>query len=100
MKVQLARHALALSYIVSPETSVQALKALKNYYPQIESEFGWYDAVDSQGKMSTKILSLTKECLLVFLADEINADVEKYLTARGYMADVQQMYRSYVPNNG
>ena len=38
-------HALALSYIVSPKTSVQALKALKNYYPQIESEYGWYDAV-------------------------------------------------------
>ncbi|OLQ94620.1 hypothetical protein BIY21_08465 [Vibrio ponticus] len=94
-------HALALSYIVSPETSVQALKALKNYYPQIESEFGWYDAVDSQGKMSTKILSLDQGMFVgAFLADEINADVEKYLTARGYMADVQQMYRSYVPNNG
>lgn len=94
-------HALALSYIVSPETSVQALKALKNYYPQIESEFGWYDAVDSQGKMSTKILSLDQGMFIgAFLADEINADVEKYLTARGYMADVQQMYRSYVPNNG
>lgn len=94
-------HALALSYIVSPETSVQALKALKTYYPQIESEFGWYDAVDSQGKMSTKILSLDQGMFVgAFLADEINADVEKYLTARGYMADVQQMYRSYVPNNG
>ncbi|HAS6344144.1 TPA: hypothetical protein I7243_12545 [Vibrio vulnificus] len=94
-------HALALSYIVSPETSVQALKALKNYYPQIESEFGWYDAVDSQGRMSTKILSLDQGMFVgAFLADEINADVEKYLTARGYMADVQQMYRSYVPNNG
>lgn len=94
-------HALALSYIVSPKTSVQALKALKNYYPQIESEYGWYDAVDSQGKMSTKILSLDQGMFVgAFLADEINADVEKYLIARGYMADVQQMYRSYVPNNG
>lgn len=94
-------HALALSYIVSPKTSVQALKALKNYYPQIESEYGWYDAVDSQGKMSTKILSLDQGMFVgAFLANEINADVEKYLIARGYMADVQQMYRSYVPNNG
>lgn len=94
-------HALALSYLVDQDTSVKALKALKSHYPNIESEFGWYDAVDSTGQMSTKILSLDQGMFVgAFLADEINADVERYLQARGYMDDVKSMYRSFVPNNG
>lgn len=93
-------HATALSYIVSPETSVAALKALKAYYPNIESEFGWYDAVDTEGRMSTKILSLDQGMFVgAFIADEINADVQTYLEARDYMDDVKEMYRSFVPNN-
>jgi hypothetical protein len=93
-------HATALSYIVSPETSVQALKALKAYYPNIESEFGWYDAVDTEGRMSTKILSLDQGMFVgAFVADEINADVQTYLEARGYMSDVEKMYSSFIPNN-
>jgi hypothetical protein len=93
-------HAIALSYIVSPETSVQALKALKAYYPSIESKFGWYDAVDTEGRMSTKILSLDQSMFVgAFLAKEINSDVENYLKARGYMDDVKEMYSSFVPNN-
>lgn len=93
-------HATALSYIVSPETSVAALKALKAYYPSIESEFGWYDAVDTEGRMSTKILSLDQGMFVgAFVADEINADVQTYLEARGYMSDVEKMYRSFIPNN-
>ncbi len=93
-------HATALSYIVSPETSVAALKGLKDYYPNIESEFGWYDAVDTEGRMSTKILSLDQGMFVgAFIADEINADVQTYLEARDYMDDVKEMYRSFVPNN-
>ncbi|RJX71963.1 hypothetical protein DZ860_09025 [Vibrio sinensis] len=94
-------HAVALSYMVNPETAVSALKALKAYYPNIESEFGWYDAVDGAGNMSTKILSLDQGMFVgAFLSDEINADVARYLEARGYMDEIKDMYQSYVPNNG
>lgn len=93
-------HALALSYIVYPDVAVQALAALKAQYPKIESEFGWYDAVDSNGNMSSKILSLDQGMFVAaFLAKEINADVQTYIEARGYMEAVREMYRSFVPNN-
>lgn len=94
-------HAVALSYLVNPETAVDALKGLKAYYPAIESEFGWYDAVDDKGRISTKILSLDQGMFVgAFLAEDINADVQRYLDARGYTDDVATMYKSYVPNNG
>ena len=93
-------HALALSYIVFPDVAVQALSALKACYPKIESEFGWYDAVDENGNMSSKILSLDQGMFVAaFLAEEINADVQTYIEARGYMEAVREMYRSFVPNN-
>ncbi|GAL04405.1 putative membrane protein precursor [Photobacterium aphoticum] len=94
-------HAVALSYLVSPDAAVSALKGLKAVYPAIESEFGWYDAVDDKGRMSTKILSLDQGMFVgAFLAKDINADVQRYLDARGYTDDVATMYQSYVPNNG
>ena len=93
-------HALALSYMVAAETSVQALKALKNYYPNIESSYGWYDAIDHQGNMSSKILSLDQGMFVgAFLAAEINADVARYLEKKGYISAVRAMYNSFVPNN-
>ena len=93
-------HALALSYMVYPDLAIQALQALKAYHPKIESEFGWYDAVDQNGNMSSKILSLDQGMFVAaFLAKEINADVQRYMEAHGYMDAVRNMYKSFVPNN-
>ncbi|SON53219.1 glucoamylase family protein [Vibrio tapetis] len=94
-------HAVALSYIVDPDTAVQALKSIKKNYPEIESPYGWYDALDSEGRMSTKILSLDQGMFVgAFLADEINADVKRYLDSKGYSEAVEEMYQSFVPNKG
>ncbi|AJJ01059.1 glucoamylase family protein [Yersinia pseudotuberculosis IP 32953] len=93
-------HAIALSYIVDPAGAISALKKLKQAYPNIESPYGWYDAVDSNGKISKNILSLDVGMFVgAFLAKEINADVEKYLQSKGDMELLKEMYQSYVPNN-
>ena len=92
-------HAVALSYMIDPESSVSALKGLKRAYPQIESVAGWYDAVDTHGNMSTKILSLDQGMFVgAFLSDSINQDVQRYMEAKNYWQDIQAMYLSYVPN--
>ena len=92
-------HAVALSYMIDPESSVSALKGLKRAYPQIESIAGWYDAVDTYGNMSTKILSLDQGMFVgAFLSDSINQDVQRYMEAKNYWQDIQAMYLSYVPN--
>uniref|UniRef100_UPI00398D69B4 Membrane protein n=1 Tax=Endozoicomonas elysicola DSM 22380 TaxID=1121862 RepID=UPI00398D69B4 len=89
-------HATALSYMVDPEGAVKSLKSIKALYPAIETSYGWYDAVDSKGRMSTKILSLDQGMFVgAFLAESINADVERYLRARGYWDDVKSMYLSF-----
>lgn len=58
-------HAIALSYIVDPAGAISALKKLKQAYPNIESPYGWYDAVDSSGKISKISFPLMSACLLV-----------------------------------
>ncbi|WP_413111707.1 hypothetical protein [Thaumasiovibrio sp. DFM-14] len=93
-------HAVALAYIIDPSMSVHALKNLKAFYPEVETEFGWFDAVDSNGRIGTKILSLDQGMFVgAFLAESINKDVHHYLEARGYMDQVVEMYQSFVPNN-
>ncbi|WON78837.1 glucoamylase family protein [Serratia sp. UGAL515B_01] len=93
-------HAIALSYIVDPVDAVSALKKLKAIYPHIESPYGWYDAVDSSGRMTKNILSLDTGMFVgAFLAKEINADVDTYLQSKGYTSLLQEMYQSYTPNN-
>ncbi|MDR9829810.1 hypothetical protein RCJ22_29945, partial [Vibrio sp. FNV 38] len=51
-------HATALSYMVDPDMAIEALLGIKSVYPEVESDFGWYDAIKRNGEMSTKILSL------------------------------------------
>ncbi|MDF2152792.1 glucoamylase family protein [Vibrio sp. CAU 1672] len=93
-------HAVALSYLVNPEIAIQVLKSIKTHYPKIESPYGWYDALDSQGRMSNKIISLDQGMYVsAFLAAEINQDVKRYLDAKGYTPAVEAMYQSYVPND-
>ena len=91
-------HAVALSYMIDPGSSVSALNGLKRAYPQIETVAGWYDALDGSGKMSTKVLSLDQGMFVgAFLSDSINQDVQRYMEAKDYWHDVQAMYKSFIP---
>ncbi|WP_263082001.1 hypothetical protein [Endozoicomonas sp. Mp262] len=91
-------HATALSYMVNKEASLTALKDLKKAYPKIESTAGWFDAVDSKGRMATKLLSLDQGMFVgSFLAESINKDVQRYMEAKHYWKEVQVMYQSFIP---
>ncbi|MCL9774052.1 glucoamylase family protein [Vibrio methylphosphonaticus] len=93
-------HALALSYIVDPAMAVKALSQLKETHPGIVSPYGWFDAVDTEGRISTKILSLDQGMFVgAFLATSINEDVYRYLDARGHAEMVKDMYQSFKPDN-
>lgn len=43
-------HALALSYMVKPFEAVSLLKTVIDYYPQLETPYGWYDAINAKGR--------------------------------------------------
>lgn len=93
-------HAIALSYIVDPEGAISALRKLKKIYPQIESPYGWFDAIDNQGRMTKNILSLDVGMFVcAILANNINADVEKYLTRKGNMNMLTELYQGFLPDN-
>lgn len=93
-------HATALSYIVNPERAVELLQEIKQNHPGVVSPYGWYDAIDVNGKISTKILSLDQGMFIgAFLSPSINGYVDNYLKHQGYYEDVVQMYQSFYPNN-
>ncbi|WP_237156885.1 hypothetical protein [Photobacterium rosenbergii] len=93
-------HATALSYIVNPADAVKQLKLIKQQHPDIESPYGWFDAVDTTGKMSTKLISLDQGMFVcAFLATSINQQVETYLKRTGNYQDVIDMYQSFTPDN-
>ncbi|PSU33860.1 glucoamylase family protein [Photobacterium lutimaris] len=93
-------HATALSFMVEPESAIACLKSIKRQHPNIESPYGWFDAVDTDGNMSTKLISLDQGMFVcAFLASSINNQVETYLKEKGYYQDVIEMYKSFTPNN-
>ncbi len=76
-------HAIALSYIVDPAGAISALKKLKQAYPNIESPYGWYDAVDSSGKISKISFPLMSACLLVLFWRKRSMPMLKIPTKQG-----------------
>lgn len=93
-------HAMALSYMVEAQLALQGLHRIKQQHPQIETPFGWLDAVDTEGNVSSKIISLDQGMFVcAFIAKEINQHVERYLNHKGYSEAVAKMYQSFVPNN-
>lgn len=93
-------HALALSYMVKPFEAVSLLKTVIDYYPQLETPYGWYDAINAKGETSTKILSLDQGMFVgAFLSPAINKDVRHYLESKNYYSTIVDMYDSFEPNN-
>ncbi|MGR5143066.1 glucoamylase family protein [Photobacterium sp. DNB23_23_1] len=93
-------HATALSFMVEPESAIACLKSIKRLHPSIESPYGWFDAVDTNGNISTKLISLDQGMFVcAFLASSINNQVETYLKDKGYYQDVVEMYKSFTPEN-
>ncbi|MDE1210700.1 hypothetical protein [Vibrio aestuarianus] len=93
-------HALALSYMVNPLDAVDLLNSIIDYYPQLETPYGWYDAINSEGATSTKILSLDQGMFVgAFLSPAINQDVRTYLESKNYYQALTKMYKTFKPNN-
>lgn len=93
-------HAVALSYIVDSNDAIKALKKIKMTYPQVESPYGWFDAIDNKGNITQNIISLDVGMFIgAILSKEINADVTRYLDNKGYIQKLQHLYKGFVPNS-
>ncbi|KHT62510.1 membrane protein [Photobacterium gaetbulicola] len=92
-------HATALSFMVNPPDAIAHLQSIKQLHPDIESPYGWFDAVDTKGNMSSKLISLDQGMFVCsFLATSINQQVKMYLEQKGFYPDVVDMYKSFTPS--
>lgn len=90
-------HTLALYYMVNPTDALNRLNQLKAGAPQIETIAGWADAIDSSGRVSTKVIGLDQGMFAgAFFADSVRENVETYLTSKGYFSSLESMYRGYI----
>ncbi|MEI6287619.1 MAG: glucoamylase family protein [Bacillota bacterium] len=91
-------HASALAYLVNPKLSLQLLNDLYRKYPQIETPYGWYDAINAKGETGSKLLSLDQGMLVLALSGNDTANwVENYLNSKQLLPTLQAIYKSYRP---
>ena len=91
-------HASALAYLVNPKLSLKLLNDLYQQYPQIETPYGWYDAINAKGETCSKILSLDQGMLVLALSGNDTAKwVENYLISKQLLPALQAIYKNCKP---
>lgn len=90
-------HALALYYMLSPTDAIQRLNQLKLNSPQIETLAGWADAIDSSGRVSSKVIGLDQGMFVgAFFAESVRSNVAVYLDLKGHTSTLQSLYDTFV----
>ncbi|MGF1688475.1 hypothetical protein L4C36_17605 [Photobacterium japonica] len=90
-------HALALYALVDEQDAIARLLALKAAHPAVETSAGWVDAIDSQGRLSQKIIGIDQGMFVgAFLADEVRDNVTRYMARHGWEATLATLYSHFV----
>lgn len=90
-------HASALFYLLYSENAISRLKDLLVKFPGLESQAGWFDAVDENGKISQKLLAINQGMFISsFLAENIRSDVKSYFQQKGNYYLIDHMYQSFI----
>ncbi|WP_413111709.1 hypothetical protein [Thaumasiovibrio sp. DFM-14] len=90
-------HATALYALIDQEAAIDHLLMIKAMYPEIESKAGWFDALDSNGNISEKIIGLDQGMFTAaFFASSIHVDVKRYLDEYGLGHLIDSLYQSFV----
>ena len=93
-------HASALSYLIDKELAENLLVGLKRNHPQIETPYGWYDAINASGETCSKILSLDQGMFVLALFGDVTSDyVEKYLKEKKLDKELQKIYNGFIPDS-
>ncbi|GAL04401.1 putative membrane protein precursor [Photobacterium aphoticum] len=90
-------HALALYALVDEQDAIDRLLALKAAHPAVETTAGWVDAIDNHGNVSEKIIGIDQGMFVgAFIADEVRANVARYVARHGWEADLALLYTDFV----
>ena len=92
-------HASALIYLLDKPLATKLLFKLEKKHKQIKTPYGYYDAINAEGKTCTKILSLDQGMFVLSLFGNETANfVEKYLKTNNMINLLREIYSSYIPN--
>ncbi|WP_087020134.1 hypothetical protein [Thaumasiovibrio subtropicus] len=73
-------HATALYAMLNRDHAVELLLDIESRHPAIVSQAGWFDAVNSEGEITNKIIGLDQGMFAAsFFAETVRADVERYI---------------------
>ena len=85
-------HATALASLVNRHVSLILFKLLDRKWPDLKGPFGYYESVDSKGKVSTRMTTLAQGMLILSFAGKNNQYMQAYLETIKKLAFIQKRY--------
>ncbi len=85
-------HATALASLVNRHTSLILFKLLDSKWPDLKGPFGYYESVDLEGRVSTRMTALSQGMLILSFAGKNSQYMQVYLETIKKLALIQERY--------
>jgi len=85
-------HATALASLVNRHTSLILFKLLDSKWPDLKGPFGYYESVDLEGRVSTRMTVLSQGMLILSFAGKNSQYMQVYLETIKKLAFIQKRY--------
>ncbi|PSU33851.1 glucoamylase family protein [Photobacterium lutimaris] len=73
-------HASALYALLDKQHAIELMLEIEDSHPQVVSDYGWYDALNIEGKVQRRLISLDQGMFVgSFLAEKLREDVKNYV---------------------
>jgi len=89
-------HATALVSLVNRHASLILFKLLDRKWPDLKGPFGYYESVDLEGRISTRITTLAQGMLILSFAGKNSQYMQAYLETIKKLALIQKRYEERI----
>ena len=89
-------HATALASLVNHHTALTLFKLLDSKWPNLKGPFGYYESVDLEGRVSTRMTALAQGLLILSFAGKNSQYMQVYLETIKKLASIQNRYEEIV----
>ncbi|SBT11324.1 glucoamylase family protein [Vibrio celticus] len=93
-------HASALYSILNQQHAIELMLNIEHHHPQVVGEYGWYDAININGEVRRRLISLDQGMFVgAFMATHLQESVENYIKkslGNEAWSGVTSMYSTFI----
>jgi hypothetical protein len=93
-------HASALYSILNQQHAIELMLNIERHHPQVVGEYGWYDAININGEVRRRLISLDQGMFVgAFMATHLQESVENYIKkslGNEAWSGVTSMYSTFI----